>query len=43
MSKKIPLLDKDFIEKHWKEFERGQEIALEVSEELAEELERGRK
>lgn len=29
MNKNIPLLDKDFIEKHWKEFELAQEIAKE--------------
>lgn len=40
MSNKIPLLDKEFVEKHWKEFELGQKIGLEAAEDLAEYLER---
>ena len=34
MNKKIPLLDKKFLEKNWESFETAQEIALEVAEDL---------
>lgn len=37
MNKNIPLLDKDFIEKHWKEFELAQEFAEEIAQDIIKE------
>ena len=34
MDKNIPLLDKEFNEKHWKEFEFAQKFAEEIAQDM---------